>query len=240
MSNKLNLEFWEYTGHEFKWRDTWRDWLLLSLSSWDSWVYDIFYQEWNNAYVNHYKWWEHTGWWENIWTYEGFWIWLSQVLTIEVWEAIDYQCFYAPEEPILTYIPIDEERGRFTVAYESDDYPRSEWVKSIDIEITKEELLKTFYVSLVKRIAECYKWVERYKWNLNDCESLFGFFNRDIDDYLRNHWVDDIDELVKKARNKIKGDIQEVYEMYDDWYYNWAPKSEWAYIAEEFRKYNED
>lgn len=232
--NKLKLEFGEYTWYDFKWRNKWRDWALLSVTSWDSWTFDIFYQEWNNAQIKTYERWEYTWWWSDVWTYEWFSIRLWEILNIQKWEAITYQCFNAPEEPILSYTPIDNEKWNFIVEYECEDDPWAEWVKPINIEITKEELIKTFYISFIKRIPEYYKWTEWYKWNLNDCESLLCFFKRDIDIYLKEHWVKNIDNLVKKARDTIKKDISEVYEMYDYQYYNQIPDLERKSIAEEF------
>lgn len=136
--------------------------------------------------------------------------------------SISFEAYDAPENPILNYRYIDDDHWILKVFYPDPDVPWAEWVKPIEAVISKKDLFEAFYVWFIKQIIKYYDWIEwvfdngGYSWSKES--NLYTFFSRDIDRYLRDHWVKDISKLVQKAKDKIKSDLWRVYEEWDKFY----------------------
>ncbi len=131
-----------------------------------------------------------------------------------------FEAYDAPENPIMSYRYVDSDHWKLSVYYPDKDVP---WAKE-DIEaiVSKKDLFEAFYVWFIKQIIKYYDWVD-WVFENDGCfwskeSNLYNFFNKRIDNYLRAHWVEDIDELVQKAKDKIKADLWRVYEKRDEIY----------------------
>ena len=212
MIKKLNLEF-NKNDLEGK------NWIYPELSFWNSWKFRIVYPELSLARYRVY---------EANWKGVAEWAldkrpfitlskWLQSIISLKSWMEAVYQTYDSIDEPFLSYKAIDKETWNFKVFYD-ELYPRS-YLK-IDTKISKKELIETIYVWFTKRIIECYNWTKRYEsQKISETEPLFDFFDIKIDTYLKEQWVDNINELVKKARDIIRKDMDDVYEMYDKRYF---------------------
>lgn len=138
------------------------------------------------------------------------------------WYSISFEAYDAPENPILNYRYIDDDHWTLQVFYPNPDVPWAEWVKEINAVVSKKDLFEAFYVWFIKQVIKFYDWVEwvfdndGYFWSKES--NLYNFFSKEIDRYLKAHWVEDIDELVQKAKDKIKADLWKVYEKWDELY----------------------
>lgn len=212
---KLNLEFND-NNLDNKGR------IFSELSFWNSWKFEIVYPDWKQARYRIYKnnWESISGWAFNQSPIITFSNWLQWVLTSDSWMEIVYQSFNAPEDPILSYKAIDNENWNFYVFYDDNIYPRAEWVKPIDTKISKKELIETLYVWFTKRIIEYYNWTKWYwRWKISETEFLYDFFDKKIDAYLKEQWVDNIDQLVRRAKDIIKSDMPKVLEEKEKQYF---------------------
>lgn len=215
MNERLDLKFYD-NNLENKNR------VLSKLSFWNSGKFRIIYPDWNQARYRIY-----TADWKGIadgainkTPFITFSKRLQRIIALDNWMEAVYQSFNAPEDPLLSYKAIDDETWNFYVFYDDDIYPRAEWVKPIETIISKKELVETLYIWYTKRIIECYNWAKRYKYGkISETEPLSDFFDKKIDIYLKEQWVDNIDELVKRAREIIRMDMNSVYDGIEKKYF---------------------
>jgi len=155
------------------------------------------------------------------WCFYTLWYRLKAVCATEdPYASICFESYDWPENPIMVYKFIDKDHWKLLIYYPDDDVP---WFKDgIEAIVSKKDLFEAFYVWFIKQIIKYYDWPKRvfdndwYFWSYES--NLYTFFSKDIDNYLKENWVKDIDELAQKAKDKIKSDLLKVYEKRDEYY----------------------
>ena len=140
--------------------------------------------------------------------------------TKDPYASLLFEAYDWPENPIMSYTYIDDDHGKLLVYYPSQFVP---WAKDdIEAVVSKKDLFEAFYIGFIEQIIKYYDWVkwffdnDGYFWSKE--ANLYTFFDRDIDNYLREHGVKDIDEKVQKAKDRIKADLWKIYEEWDRLY----------------------
>ena len=193
-------------------------------------VFFIFHPS-NNAYVANLDEWEKfqlqelRNKWKILYPIHTFlWlkIWLIDVINAKEWRVLEYNRRLDGDWISIQYIKIDNEIWKLRIEFD-DSFPRFEdpffSEEPIEWVVSKFELINLVYGWFVDYLAENFNWKEWFENVFWISEPIYEtFFSYDIDKYLKENWVDDIDERVQKAKHKIREEWNNLFDECDKEY----------------------
>lgn len=199
---------------------------------WDSKEIFFLFRPSNEAHVLKYNEWELYNWldfrdrWKMLYPIPTFlWlkIWLTDIINAEEWIIYEFNWFSDLDWISISYQKFGNKTWKIRVEFDDhlvwsmDDEYYSE--NPIEWTIYKFDFINKIYGWLVDYIADNFNWEERFedvKWYSEPIyETLFSY---DIDKYLKENWVDDIDERVQKAKNRIRYEWNNIFNESDRLY----------------------